>query len=347
MDSERLRFPPLSDGMSYDSGLASCMAAHSDLVYKGHRKIAQSLTSAGFDRVIIFREGGTNAYLARSNSSHESGKRCWVLAWRGTEADYQDIIADVTFFKRTSDYAKRWRVHGGFLSAMQTVWGSWWDPELPEDREGAEVLRAGSRGITEVIAEEVSEQDRVVVTGHSLGGALAQLSAFYIHRDLSPSEQRLAAVYTFGSPRVFGAKQAKHLDAESPYPHFRVVNGADLVPRVPPLLLGFRHAGRNVYIKRNGSIREDPSWLHVFTDVGWRQAFMLGVALLLVWAGFTWLEAATQIVFSGLVKAVVMVVIAVGVVMLLPKLLHILPGKTRWRLVCDHFMDAYERGVSR
>ncbi|WP_018947914.1 hypothetical protein [Thioalkalivibrio sp. AKL17] len=71
---------------------------------------------------------GTNAYLARCGSTPEEGGRRWVLAWRGTEADYQDIIADVTVFKRTADYHHKWRVHGGFLTALQAVWGSWWNP---------------------------------------------------------------------------------------------------------------------------------------------------------------------------------------------------------------------------
>lgn len=42
-----------------------------------------------------------------------------------------------------------------------------------------------------------------------------------------------------------------------------------------------------------------------------------------------------------------MVALAGAAVLLLPKLLRLLPGKTRtrWRLVSDHFMEAYDRGV--
>ncbi|WP_018140477.1 lipase family protein [Thioalkalivibrio sp. ALJ7] len=347
MDIQHLPFPDPAEFGDYDTDLASCMAAHSALVYKGHREIATTLTAAGYDRVVIFRDGGTNAYLARCSPTPEERGRRWVLAWRGTEADYQDIIADVTFLKRTSDYRNKWRVHGGFLTALQGVWGSWWEPDLPDEADGALVTRVGSEGVTEIIASEVDAQDRLVVTGHSLGGALAQLAAFYLHRDVFPDRDQLAAVYTFGSPRVFGADQAKHLESASPYPHFRIVNGADLVPRVPPMALNFRHTGRNVYIERSGGIRKDPSWWCVFKDVGWRQAVLVVLTLLLVWGGFAWLESADLMASSWPLRGAVMAVLAGGAVLLLPKLLRLLPGTARWRLVSDHFMEAYATGVKQ
>nr|WP_231373920.1 lipase family protein [Thioalkalivibrio sp. ALE11] len=322
MDTTRLSFPEATGLRRYDAELASCLADHSTLVYKGHREIVTTLTAAGYDRVVIFRDGGTNAYLARCGSTPEEGERRWVLAWRGTEADYQDIIADVTVFKRTADYQRQWRVHGGFLTALQGVWGSWWDPDLPDNADGAEVTRVGAEGVTEIIAREVGEQDRLVVTGHSLGGALAQLAAFYLHRDLFGDGGQLAAVYTFGSPRVFGAEQARHLERASPYPHFRIVNGADLVPRVPPVVIGFRHTGCNVYIERNGDIRKAPSWWRVFKDVGWRQAVLVGLTLLLVWGGLTGLEALGMVTLPWYAKGIVMAVLAIAAAQLLPKLLR-------------------------
>nr|WP_231372065.1 MULTISPECIES: lipase family protein [unclassified Thioalkalivibrio] len=288
MDTTRLSFPEATGLRRYDAELASCLADHSTLVYKGHREIVTTLTAAGYDRVVIFRDGGTNAYLERCGSTPGEGGRRWVLAWRGTEADYQDIIA-----------------------------------------------------------REVGEQDRLVVTGHSLGGALAQLAAFYLHRDLFGDGGQLAAVYTFGSPRVFGAEQARHLERASPYPHFRIVNGADLVPRVPPVVIGFRHTGCNVYIERNGDIRKAPSWWRVFKDVGWRQAVLVGLTLLLVWGGLTGLEALGMVTLPWYAKGIVMAVLAIAAAQLLPKPLRLFPGKTRarWRLVSDHFMEAYARGV--
>ena len=53
------------------------------------------------------------------------------------------------------------------------------------------------------------------VTGHSLGGALAQRATAALDRDT------LAACYTFGSPRV----ATLAFDRLDKAPHYRVVNG--------------------------------------------------------------------------------------------------------------------------
>lgn len=62
------------------------------------------------------------------------------------------------------------------------------------------------------------------ITGHSLGGALATLATWYISADA------LAACYTFGSPRVGDGGLMNHFRT----PIYRIVNGADPVPFVPP-----------------------------------------------------------------------------------------------------------------
>ncbi len=62
------------------------------------------------------------------------------------------------------------------------------------------------------------------VSGHSLGGALAVVATWY------QSSERLAACYTFGAPRV--GDQA--LIDRFKTPIYRIVNGPDPVPFVPP-----------------------------------------------------------------------------------------------------------------
>ena len=62
------------------------------------------------------------------------------------------------------------------------------------------------------------------ITGHSLGGALAVVATWY------QSSNRLGACYTFGAPRV--CDQA--LMDKFKTPIYRIVNGPDPVPFVPP-----------------------------------------------------------------------------------------------------------------
>jgi len=68
------------------------------------------------------------------------------------------------------------------------------------------------------------------ITGHSLGGAVAMLTAARI-ASLHPSIRPL--VYTFGQPRVGNYFLARHVNALLPNALFRVVNAADIVPHVP------------------------------------------------------------------------------------------------------------------
>lgn len=90
------------------------------------------------------------------------------------------------------------------------------------------------------------------LTGHSLGGGLAVVSA----HDLIENE-RLAVqgVMTFGQPMVAGEPLAVHLDKVllGKYAHF--VNGSDIVPRVPPFL---KHCGSLAWFTQDGIKRSKP-----------------------------------------------------------------------------------------
>ena len=62
------------------------------------------------------------------------------------------------------------------------------------------------------------------ITGHSLGGAVATIAA----RRLS-ADRRIAACYTFGSPRVGTEEWVSRIKT----PIYRIVNSADPVPMLP------------------------------------------------------------------------------------------------------------------
>ena len=75
---------------------------------------------------------------------------------------------------------------------------------------------------------------RIWLTGHSLGGALATLAAAHL------GPETIQGLYTFGCPRVGDAPFASVLPAQS---YVRFVHRDDWVPTVPPGILGYVHAG--------------------------------------------------------------------------------------------------------
>lgn len=79
---------------------------------------------------------------------------------------------------------------------------------------------------------------KMVVTGFSMGGALAVLSAVDLQYNLGVE----VASVTFGAPRVGNRRFRDSFNRRVP-DSIRVINGGDIVTRVPPWILGFRHTG--------------------------------------------------------------------------------------------------------
>jgi triacylglycerol lipase len=101
------------------------------------------------------------------------------------------------------------------------------------------------------VIEEVIEQigkgsrhRRIIVSGHSLGGALAMLCAL----QLWDCGIVVDAVYTFGAPRVGNGSFTRHYNANLHDETYRIENQDDPVPYLPPWLMGYRHAGTEVLL---------------------------------------------------------------------------------------------------
>jgi predicted alpha/beta-hydrolase family hydrolase len=88
--------------------------------------------------------------------------------------------------------------------------------------------------MAQMLAEGVSfrRDDHLIVTGHSLGGAVATIIAAHLQDHLPWVD-----LVTFGSPRPGGRRFRQRLRV----PHHRYVHGADLVPHLPSAAFGFRH----------------------------------------------------------------------------------------------------------
>jgi pimeloyl-ACP methyl ester carboxylesterase len=176
-------------------------------------------------------EGGTHCFIAAGPTGNPASQVA-VVAFRGTDADDPtDIGTDADAILKPWDQGGH--VHTGFAKALETV--------------GTPLGEAlGSISLP------------VLFTGHSLGAALATLAASRYRATLSN-----IFLYTYGSPLVGDAGFVATLNN---VPAFRFRDCCDVVTRVPPEALGYRHVGPPHYIDRNGIISIDPSTRSIAED---------------------------------------------------------------------------------
>lgn len=80
----------------------------------------------------------------------------------------------------------------------------------------------------------------VIVTGHSLGGALAIIAALDIQYNLGAKRDLSFEVYTFGAPRVGNEAMVESYNRRIPK-SYRFVYGWDIVTRIPRTWQGYAH----------------------------------------------------------------------------------------------------------
>jgi triacylglycerol lipase len=210
---------------AYSDRTAALMAylarfAYSDRIEaKGRITVPSELAGLGFSHITVFHNNLTDgwAYLAES-------EMLIVLAFRGTRSPLNWRTNFHAWLVHPANTDPRLFVHQGFYDAF-------------------EKLSDGAQGIRQKMAEVQATTSGVPVyiTGHSLGGALAQIATAVLGSD------RIAACYTFGSPRVGNYV----FDLWVKPPSYRLINYADIVPQVPfpiPLVMSYRHSGDPRYM---------------------------------------------------------------------------------------------------
>lgn len=157
--------------------------------------------------------GGTNCFVASTSDTI-------IVSFRGTQ-QIADWLINLNAVSVGASYGS---VHRGFYFAFQSV-------KLAIEAV-IERLGLGSR--------------KIVLTGHSLGGALAMIAAGEWTGRLPVS-----AVYTYGQPCVGFTAFRSFIGVNYPNTIYRFVNEDDVVPRVPP---GYRHVGRVFHFDGQGGV---------------------------------------------------------------------------------------------
>ncbi|KAH9054312.1 alpha/beta-hydrolase [Lactarius vividus] len=195
----------------------------------------------------------THGFVARDEARREI-----VVAFRGSH-ELADVLTDGNFVlaplasRGVEDNAAC--VHAGFLFSYNSV---------------RSVVLHAVREQLEAFPGYV-----VVLTGHSLGGALASLAALSIKSNFPWAAVRL---FTFGQPRTGDAAFADLLESIVGRDNiFRAVHTKDGVPTVIPEYLGYRHHANeywqfqeppNMSTVRRCEGQEDPECSHSIPSLG-------------------------------------------------------------------------------
>ncbi len=254
-------------------------AAASEAAYAGElpELLRARLVAAGWQIESYETEGhrGTVGRFFHMVRTDEDGAETHLVAFPGTERG-SDVWTDLRLgraafggtspseFLAVRDAPVTGRsetplVHRGFLDYTQAALFT-------------EVLPAyGNRTAGEVLAAELRAHPsmRVYLTGHSLGGAAAVLTAARL-ADLGVSPTQLV-VTTFGAPAVGNAAFARRYEGR--FNLHRVVMRGDPMKDVLAAPLGFRHFGERVGWSPARSAAKFPHAMIVYVDAAIRQLY--------------------------------------------------------------------------
>lgn len=231
--------PHLGDARAgFDVRKAYWLAEASRLAYSAEPAVRGTVQQWGLELTRFFDFPTAEAcqgFLAISQD-----KKIALLAFRGTEKKLEDWQTDAAF-KLVPSPTGTGQTHEGFTQQLDT--------------------KVTTEKLYQIIVAELKNQLQpdtlLYLTGHSLGAALATLTAARLATDKVAG---IGSVYTYGSPRVGDTVFARQYELALGHCTYRVVNAEDLVTRVPPRATPgvtgeYAHVGQTVYFDSDGRMQ--------------------------------------------------------------------------------------------
>ncbi|EKV02396.1 putative lipase [Leptolyngbya sp. PCC 7375] len=162
--------------------------------------------------------------------------QCGYIIFRGSDAD-RDWLTNL-------DFARWSAVTGAVIDNKQLDYPAVYGTSHSGVKMHSGFTKAYLAARSEIHAViRQSEMPRWLLTGHSLGGALAKLCAVDLQYNFSPDIS--VEVYTFGAPRVGNKAFAESYNRRVPNT-WRFVNGNDVVSGLPRRWQRYRHVDERI-----------------------------------------------------------------------------------------------------
>lgn len=219
---KREHFPFEQDTDAFSLVNAWWLAEAALLAYAEQGFALPRFNAAGFDDVRFLSGHSTQCYVV-------ANQHAAIVAFRGTECGVDrgpeataqfmaDLGVDVDI--RWVEIQGNGKIHRGFYDALNEIW----------------------HDLAPCLDTLTERNCPIWLSGHSLGGALAMLTA--------TRHENIQGIYTFGAPRLGNGP----FSARFPKPVYRFANNNDLVPHLPTF--PYVDIGDLHYIDRRGILKE-------------------------------------------------------------------------------------------
>jgi triacylglycerol lipase len=232
--------------IGYSPYNALSLAKASKLAYLDKTTVTNKLYG-NINQLHFFDKRNTQAFIAANNEFV-------VISFRGTEPRNLKDWMNNTKISLIPGYGGS--VHRGFSEALDDIWDE----------------------IVTLLSQFQDKNQPIFLTGHSMGGALATMTAVRLGEKYY---QHIQGIYTFGCPRMGDGKFVQNYDKIFNDRTFRMVNHRDIVTRLAPRSFGYQHVGGCWFFDSEGKLHNDIRYWQQFLETakGTREEFLNVVSL--------------------------------------------------------------------
>ena len=170
-------------------------------------------------------------FMHLSKRDEKTGKPLIIIVFKGSH-EPKDWLTGLSF--SDADFFKKGRVHKGFYQSLKLFFQTMKQKDLTGTNLPLTVIED---------IESINKNATIILTGHSLGGALATLAGCHLYEQGVKKEN--IEIYTFGSPPV--GREDFHNYYKGKLNIYRIVNEKDIVPKLNQVT-DFFHLGEEIIL---------------------------------------------------------------------------------------------------